>query len=103
MSWQIELKEYIARCLKLGFSEKEIRAALRSVGWREADIEDGFSTAFSVIPASSDVIPARFAKASARRAKAGIQDINKIKNQEIKAPNLLLPSPSGKFPAAVKT
>ena len=40
MSWQIELKEYIARCLRLGFSKDEIRAALRSVGWQEADIEN---------------------------------------------------------------
>ena len=114
MSWQIELKEYIARCLKLGFPKDEIRAALRSVGWQEADIENGlrFSIAAQVkkssdryeITLSSD----RHSEGVGDRRISGIlrktqDDRQKLILSADKTPNLLLPSPSGKFPAAVKT
>jgi len=83
MSWQIELKEYIARCLRLGFSKDEIRAALRSVGWQEADIENSLGSV-TIQQFNNSTISAKMLSAD-------------------KSPNLLLPSPSGKFPAAVKT
>src|SRR3989344_3033435 len=83
MSWQIELKEYIARCLRLGFSKDEIRADLRSVGWQEADIENSLGSV-TIQQFNNSTISAKMLSAD-------------------KSPNLLLPSPSGKFPAAVKT
>ena len=91
MSWKIELKEYIARCLKLGFSESEIRSALRSVGWKDNDIEGGFSAISSVIPAKAGI-------QTGFPIKLGMTDKNKKSKDRVKilsadkTPNLLLPS-----------
>lgn len=48
MSWQIELKEYIAKVLEMGFSEDEIRAVLRSVGWGDEQMEEGMMLALEL-------------------------------------------------------
>jgi len=133
VDWQTELKEYIASCLKLGFSKDEIRSALRSVGWKDNDIERGFSAISSVIPIShisppvTPISPITPISPSVIPAKAGIQtgfpigpaldydrglgmtDKNKKSKDRVKmlsadkTPNLLLPPSDEKFPPVVKT
>lgn len=41
----LALTQYIKQNLEAGFSEEEIKQALRQVGWREMEIEEGFVTA----------------------------------------------------------
>lgn len=57
LDWQTELKFYIEKCLNLGFSENEIRAVLRSVGWSEADVDNGMLTARSEQSLGKDLPP----------------------------------------------
>lgn len=128
MNWQIELRDYMVKVLGMGFSENEIRAALRSVGWREVDIDNGLAVArLKQENKTSEIAPLG---SPASTWKLGFQ-VPKLadKHQDLqqltvvgdrvsrdlaesalvpmltadKTPNLLLSSPDEKFPIATKT